>query len=414
MRTAPFWWILMILMLLVDFYFYQGLLTVLSGAGPFLSVLIPVLYWLISALAIFVLIILPRLSFGRQQHLAHSPFFSVITGLFFAKLTGTLFFLADDIRRGVHWIAGTMIMPSGEPVEAARSLVLSWVGLAAGGGLFGTLLYGFRNKYQYQVKNISLKFDKLPPSFKGLRMVHISDIHSGSFTNKDAVTTGVIKIMEQKPDLILFTGDLVNHVADEMNDYLDLFSRIQAPMGVYSVLGNHDYGDYVKWKSADDKAANLEKLKLVHARMGWKLLMNEHVILEKEEDKIAVLGIENWSAKARFPKYGDLKKANACTEGIDFKILLSHDPSHWKSEVLPSTPDISLMLSGHTHGMQFGVEIPGLKWSPVQYAYKEWAGLYQHSTVSATQYLYVNRGFGFHGYPGRVGIMPEITVLELV
>ena len=215
--------------------------------------------------------------------------------------------------------------------------------------------------------------------------------------------------MKEKPDVILFTGDLVNNTTDEMDDYADVFSQLKAPMGVYSTLGNHDYGDYQQWESPDHKKANLEKMKEVQAALGWRLLMNEHVSLQKGDDKVALIGIENWSAKARFPKYGNLEKAHAGSDTYPFKILMSHDPSHWKAEVLEKYPDIDLMLAGHTHGMQFGVEIPGFKWSPVQYVYKEWAGLY----AQANQKLYVNRGFGFIGYPGRVGILPEITVLEL-
>ncbi len=220
---------------------------------------------------------------------------------------------------------------------------------------------------------------------------------------------GVQKIMNEKPDLILFTGDLVNNVADEMEDYIDVFNKLQAPLGIYSTLGNHDYGDYMQWDSLEEKKKNLEKIKQVHTELGWKLLMNEHVVLEKNADKIALLGVENWSAKAQFPKYGDLKKAYTGAEAYPFKILMSHDPSHWKAQVLEDYPDINLMLAGHTHGMQFGVEIPGFKWSPVQYVYKEWTGLYEKEA----QKLYVNTGFGFIGYPGRVGVLPEITVLEL-
>ena len=215
--------------------------------------------------------------------------------------------------------------------------------------------------------------------------------------------------MREKPDVILFTGDLVNNTTDEMDDYVEVFNKLKAPLGVYSTLGNHDYGDYQQWESPDHKKANLEKMKEVQTALGWRLLMNEHVSLQRGDDKVALIGIENWSAKARFPKYGNLEKAHAGSDTYPFKILMSHDPSHWKAEVLEKYPDIDLMLAGHTHGMQFGVEIPGFKWSPVQYVYKEWAGLY----AQANQKLYVNRGFGFIGYPGRVGILPEITVLEL-
>ncbi len=243
-----------------------------------------------------------------------------------------------------------------------------------------------------------------------MRIVHISDIHSGSFNNKSAVQKGVDHILQLKPDLILFTGDLVNNKADEMVEYKEVFQKLQAPMGVYSTLGNHDYGDYVQWDSETAKKQNLERLKETHREMGWNLLLNEHVVLEKEGQQIGLLGVENWSNKARFPKYGKLDKAYEGTANLPFKILMSHDPSHWDAEVRKSYQDIDLMLAGHTHGMQFGVELPWFKWSPVQYVYKQWAGLYEEEK----QKLYVNRGFGFIGYPGRVGILPEITLLELI
>jgi hypothetical protein len=218
-------------------------------------------------------------------------------------------------------------------------------------------------------------------------------------------------VMNEKPDVIFFTGDLVNNMAAEMHPYIDIFKEVQAPMGVYSTLGNHDYGDYVSWPiEGVDKLQNIENLKKIHGKLGWRLLMNEHIVLEKGAEELAVLGVENWSAKGNFPRYGRLEEAYRGTEQYPFKILLSHDPSHWEGEVLKSYKDIDLVLSGHTHGMQFGVEIPGFKWSPVQYMYRQWAGLYENDR----QKLYVNRGFGFIGYPGRVGILPEITMIELV
>ena len=281
--------------------------------------------------------------------------------------------------------------------------------MAAGGGLFGSLLYGFSNKYNYNLKKLSVNFTNLPQAFRGMKIVQISDIHSGSFSNKDAVKRGVEKIMQLQPDIILFTGDLVNNKADEMHDYIDVFNQLKAPHGVYSVLGNHDYGDYVQWESKQHKEDNLKALIETHGTLGWKILMNENVHIERDGDKIAILGVENWSAKSNFPKYGNLARAYSGSEQVPFKILLSHDPSHWEAEVLSQYKDIDFVLSGHTHGMQFGVEIPGLKWSPVQYVYKHWAGLYE----SGNQRLYVNRGFGFIGYPGRVGILPEITLIEL-
>ncbi len=415
MRNTPFWWILISFMVLLDIYFFQALKVISHSASGRTKTIIYTSYWALSIAAIVILLILPYIHFEKQARFVKTTIFAMIAGLFFAKLVASLFFLIDDVRRSVQWGANKLFspqkkakdLPIGETIS--RSVFLSWAGMIVGGGLFGTLIYGFRNKYNYQIKRVKLSYDNLPVAFRGLKIVHISDIHSGSFNNKEAVMKGVYKIMKEKPDLIFFTGDLVNNLAEEMNDYMDVFDKLNAPLGVYSTLGNHDYGDYVNWNSAEDKKANLEKLKQVHASLGWRLLMNEHVVLEKGTDKIAVIGVENWSSKARFPKYGDLKKAHTGADAYPFKILLSHDPSHWKAQVLDEYPDIDLMLSGHTHGMQFGVEIPGFKWSPVQYVYKEWAGIYE----KANQKLYVNRGFGFLGYPGRVGILPEITVLEL-
>lgn len=417
MRNSPFWWIFIGFMLLLDFYVYQAIKVVSQSASPRMKTFIYSGYWVISLSAIILLIILPYLKIDKQAWLSRSTLFALLAGLFFAKLVASLFFLLDDLRRGIQWSAGKIFFSNteGENLQAgekiSRSAFMSWMGMLAGGGLYGSLIYGFGNKYRYQVKRVQLSYPNLPASFKGMKVVHISDIHSGSFTDKKAVIRGVQKILDERPDLILFTGDLVNNVASEMDDYVEIFRMLQAPMGIYSTLGNHDYGDYVHWESPEEKNKNLEQLKDVHRQLGWRLLMNEHVVLEKGSEQIAVIGIENWSAKARFPKYGDLSKAYEGAQQHPFKILLSHDPSHWKAEVTTQYPDIDLMLSGHTHGMQFGVEIPGLKWSPVQYVYREWAGLYKQE--GNEQKLYVNRGYGFLGYPGRVGILPEITVLEL-
>ena len=416
MRNSPFWWVLLIAMVLLDLYIFQVLKYITVSANPRTKTIIYSIYWIISIAAIVFLAVLPYLHFDQLPKTFRNTVFAIIAGLFFAKIAASVLFLFDDIRRGVQWVAGKLFFANTEGGQIAdsdkisRSSFLSWLGMAVGGGLFGSLVYGFSNKYNYQVKRLQLAFTNLPASFKGLKIVHISDIHSGSFNDKHSVELGIKKIMEEKPDIILFTGDLVNDAAHEMTDYIELFSTLNAPMGVYSTLGNHDYGDYINWKSVEEKSANLERLKQIHGEMGWRLLMNEHVELQKGDEKIALLGIENWGAKANFPKYGDLSKAHAGAKHYPFKILMSHDPSHWDAQVRPSYPDIDLMLAGHTHGMQFGVEIPGFRWSPVQYIYKQWAGLYEEGV----QKLYVNRGYGFIGYPGRVGILPEITVLELV
>lgn len=415
MRSPAFLLVITVIMLLLDFYVFQAIKVVSSAASPRTKMVITVVFWTISLITLLFLFLMPFINYDKWPRSVRTYLFATILGLFFAKIIAVVFFLLDDIRRVIQWASAKVFFRhteaetfSGDGIT--RSVFLSWLGLGAGTALFGTLLYGFSNKYKYELRRVKLAFDNLPASFKGLKIVHISDIHSGSFTDKAAVTLGVEKALKEKPDLILFTGDLVNDRATEMENYMDVFSRLKAPLGVFSTLGNHDYGDYVQWESEAAKTANLEHLKKVHADLGWRLLMNEHVALERDNQQIALLGIENWGAKGRFPKYGRMDLAHPGTEKYPFKILMSHDPSHWDAEVQPKYGDIDLMLAGHTHGMQFGVEIPGIKWSPVQYMYKEWAGLYE----KGKQKLYVNRGFGFIGYPGRVGILPEITVIELV
>jgi predicted MPP superfamily phosphohydrolase len=334
------------------------------------------------------------------------------------KLLILVVMLGDEIRRLIMWIASFFksAPASDAPVNIkgegiTRSAFLARLALLIGAGTLGGFLYGITNRYNYHIKRLKIKFPNLPASFRGLKIVQISDIHSGSFDNHDAVAKGVQMILNERPDIIFFTGDLVNNKAEEILPYTDIFSRLHAPMGVYSTLGNHDYGDYVEWPSKAAKVANLEHLKAIHGQMGWKLMMNEHVLLSRGNEQIAVIGIENWGAKAGFPKYGDMSKAYRGLENTNlFKILLSHDPSHWDNQVTTDYPDVDLTFSGHTHGMQFGIDIPGFKWSPVQFVYKHWAGIYKHGK----QHLYVNRGYGFLGYPGRLGILPEITVIELV
>jgi hypothetical protein len=342
-------------------------------------------------------------------------FFSIAVGWVLTQIFMVLFFLIDDARRAAFWTMGQVASATGAKFLNSekgipRSAFLTWLGVGLSSSLFLTLLYGFGNKYKYNLINKKITLKGLPNSFKGFKIIHISDIHSGSLKDHDAVLKGIKLIQKQNADLVLFTGDLVNDRATEMKDWMSIFSQIKAPYGVYSTLGNHDYGDYVNWESLEAKKQNLQDVKKVHQDLGWKLLMNENVIITKEEETIRLVGIENWGAKARFPKYGKMDLAMQGIESHEVAILMSHDPSHWEAEVIPRYPSVQLMLSGHTHGMQFGLENPYFKWSPVQWVYKQWAGLYQ----TQQQQLYVNRGFGFLGYPGRVGIMPEITLLELM
>ena len=271
-----------------------------------------------------------------------------------------------------------------------------------------TMSFGIvRGAYDYRIRRRKVYLPSLPKAFEGVKVAQLSDIHSGSFYDKVAVQGGIDMLMAEKPDLIFFTGDLVNSQTKEVSDYMDLFSKVKADLGVYSTLGNHDYGDYLQWSSVEAKQRNLADMIKTHERLGWKLLMNENEAIRVGTDQISVLGVENWGA-GRFAKYGQLDKAALYAEG-DVKLLLSHDPSHWDAQIRSQQPDIDITFSGHTHGMQLGVEIGDFRWSPSKYIYKQWADLYQENN----QYLYVNRGYGFLGFPGRIGILPEITMLEL-
>ena len=293
--------------------------------------------------------------------------------MYFSKLLMGSVILIDDIRRGIMWVLSQF--QSGGEYSASRSKFLTQVSVALGSIPFLSLTYGLiRNPYRYQVLNDTVSVKDLPTSLEGLRIVQISDIHSGSFLLKEPVERSVEMINALEPDIVVFTGDLVNSRADEMDPFIDVFGKIKAKHGVYSILGNHDYGDYHDWPTPEDKKANFAYLLEQHKKLGWDLLMNEHRLIDVEGAKIGLIGVENFSANRRFHKYGDLAKSVAGMPDVDFQVLLSHDPSHWKDQVTTEFKRIGLTLSGHTHGFQFGVEIPGfMKWSPIQYVYKEWA-----------------------------------------
>lgn len=413
--------IIISLVLFAEYYSFIIVRSAVRTLPNFWRVGIIGMYLAITFAAWAGVVFFKKIDWAHLPHFVRNIYIAFALGLTVGKLLVLAVMLVDDLRRLVLYLIN-LFFTGGAKSQAivdapiangiSRSVFLSRLALIIGGTALGGFLYGITNRYNYHVKRVKLAFSKLPSSFRGMKIVQLSDIHSGSFDNHEAVARGVARVMAEKPDLILFTGDLVNNKAEEMIPYMDLFGSLKAPMGVYSTLGNHDYGDYVEWPSAQAKRENLEQLKATHAKMGWKLMMNEHVLLRRDEESIALIGIENWSAKPQFPKYGDMAKAYAglTEEDAPVKILMSHDPSHWDAQVVPDYPNIDLTLAGHTHGMQFGVEISGFKWSPVEYVYKKWAGLYQ----TGSQYLYVNRGYGFLGYPGRLGILPEITVFELV
>jgi len=331
--------------------------------------------------------------------------------VYIPKIILTLVMFGEDFYR---IISGTISHFLGNTNQSSflpeRRKFVSQIALGVAAVPFLSLLYGMtKGKYNFKVIKQTLFFSDLPESFDGTTITHISDIHSGSFDNPEKIQYAVDLINEQNSDMVLFTGDIVNTHATEMHPWVDTFKKIHNPkFGKYSVLGNHDYGEYIDWPTEKEKVDNFEAIKDLHRQIDFKLLMNENVKLKSGTDEIAVVGVENWGKS--FKKAGDLIKASNGLNQNDFKILMSHDPSHWEYEVKNHEQNFHLTLSGHTHGLQFGIEIPGfMKWSPVQYVYKQWAGLYEN----VGRYVYVNRGFGFHAYPGRVGIWPEITVIEL-
>lgn len=406
--------IFLLIVFLVDLYAFQAFRTIAQNMALRQQRLVYGAYWGVFALTAITIIVF---SLTRGAPASHFKTYLVSTVfiLFASKLVVVLFLLVDDGYRLFRYLVYSLFpaapaSPSPDQVNLSRSAFLSKMGFLAAGIPLVAFVYGMvRGAYNYQVKRLTLTSPNLPPAFDGYRILQISDLHTGSFPSSEPLQKAVDLINQQAADLIFFTGDLVNNIATEVAMHAPALSRIKAPDGVFSVLGNHDYGDYVNWESRQAKRNNLDSLKQIHGQMGWRLLLNETSTIKREGDHLAVIGVENWGARMQFPKYGDLAKAYAGAAGAPFKILLSHDPSHWDGEVNQHYPDIDLTLSGHTHGMQFGVNIPGFRWSPVQYVYKQWAGLYQ----KGSQYLYVNTGLGFLGYPGRVGFLPEITVIEL-
>ncbi len=334
--------------------------------------------------------------------------------MFLPKVVLFIIMFGEDVFRvfigAYNYLTDNFFSGTSERCLPSRRLFLSKVALGLAVLPFISLLHGiFKGKYNYKVLKYTLHFEDLPEAFDGFKLTQISDIHSGSFDSREEIEYAIDLINEQETDLILFTGDIVNTKASEMDPWIDTFKRIKNPeFGKYSVLGNHDYGEYVTWPSKEEKEANFESIKGIHKKIDFKLLLNENKYIEKEGERLVLIGVENWGK--RFKKVGDLDLATKGVNSNDFKILMSHDPSHWEYEVKSHKEHYHLTLSGHTHGLQFGIEIPGFfKWSPVQYVYKQWAGIYKE----AGQYINVNRGFGFHAYPGRVGIWPEITVIEV-
>lgn len=418
MRASVFLLIpLLVFMLTIDWYAFRGLKPLINQLRyPALRGALKKVFWIIPVV-IFGAFVLFTFGISRVKHAGAYVYSGYLVAAFvlfyFPKFFFLLFVLLNDLRTLGAKLLRRFRKPvpeerAGKPIS--RSQFLMKVGLAVAAIPFGGILYGItKGRFDFRILRERLVFPDLPSAFSGLRIVQISDMHLGSLNrNFEAVAEAVDMINGLNPDLILFTGDLVNNFAEETDGWEPVLSSLSARMGKFSILGNHDYGDYSRWSSDAAKHENLEAIKRFHQQIGFRLLLNESEVLTCKEEHIALVGVENWG-RPPFPQYGDIAKAVRGVEEIDFKIVLSHDPSYWDAELLTYPQRFALTLSGHTHGMQFGVEIPGIKWSPVQYKYPRWGGLYRESD----RFLYVNRGFGYIGFPGRVGMPPEITVLEL-
>ncbi|MEE3146476.1 MAG: metallophosphoesterase [Bacteroidota bacterium] len=397
------WFLFILFYILIDIYAFQAFRTFSR------SVWLNSSYILVS-LGVLAFLIYTLSTLDRSKGITTDEMyvFGWFLVFFVPKLLFILFMFGEDL---IRFIVGAFTALSGKEsfYMPSRRKFVSAIALGVAAIPFASLIYGmYKGKYRYRVLSYQLEFDDLPEAFDGYTITQISDVHSGSFDNADKIAYGIDLINKQESDVILFTGDLVNNFASEMKNWTQLFSKLKAKDGVYSVLGNHDYGDYADWETQQAKAQNLEDLKTLQAQMGWKLLLNEHRWLEKDGERIALVGVENWGAG--FKQAGDIDKAAAGLSANDFKVLMSHDPSYWSERLKTDPKHFQLTLSGHTHGMQFGIEIPGfIRWSPVQYRYENWAGIYKEGN----RVLNVNRGFGYLGYPGRVGIWPEVTVIEL-
>lgn len=398
--------------LALDLFIFYHIKQMLRGSSRSSIFWVTSLFWVISTAVLVMFWRVDSVFLNVESYRTRGVLVGFIGLNLVVKIVAFVYLLLDkSISWGTKWwqdrvAKETTVNEEGR--KMSRTLFLKKAAVFAASVPLAAKGFSIINRaYDYRIHRVSLNLKNLPRAFDGITLGQISDIHTGSFYNKVAVQGGVDLLLQEKPDMVLFTGDLVNVESDEVKDYYDIFKKIKAPQGVYSILGNHDYGDYRKWPSSQAKAQNFQNMLQAHQELGWDLLRNEHRIFTEGGDKLALLGVENWGVK-RFSKHGDIDKARAGTDDAAVKILLSHDPSHWEAKVLQHS-DIDLTLSGHTHGFQFGVEIGNFTWSPAQYLYRQWAGHYQQ----ANQHIYVNRGYGFVGMPGRIGINPEITIIQL-
>ncbi|MCC6570612.1 MAG: metallophosphoesterase [Chitinophagales bacterium] len=408
----------LILLILVDIYVFQAVRSAFTDARSSQQRIAYITYWSLSAITYIVLAVIFTKNYQQWHGWDKNLMIGVAQAIFFGKLLLLPFLLIDDLLRVGRWAFSFFNTTQPAITQAngiSRLQFLSRIGLGIGTFTMGGMLYGIlRGAFNYQIKKIPLAIPQLPAAFEGLKIVQISDMHLGSFADNSPVEKIVELVNAQQPDMIFFTGDLVNYAAKEIHPHIPALSRLKASQGIYSVLGNHDYGMYLKWEKDEDRIANFnELLHIQREQLGWDLLMDEHRIVERDGHQLAIIGVQYIGHNLRFASFGNLKKAYAGAENAAVQLLLSHDPSHWDKEVSVAEDfkNIHTTFSGHTHGFQFGIEVPkiNLQWSPSQYVYPHWAGLYRQEQ----QQLYVNRGIGFLGYPGRLGISPEITVFRL-
>jgi uncharacterized protein len=404
----------LIILFCIDIYSFQAVKTVTQNLSANTRKIIYICFWAISGVVLFMFLAGLFKDFFTWPKAIRVYLTGFLIVIYLTKLIIVIFLFVDDIIRLGKYLWSLIGSPK-EPVapgdaKLTRSLFISQTALIVAAIPFSGLLYGMMvGAFDYKVRRLKISFSNLPKSFDGIKILQVSDIHSGSFVESNHLQKAVDLINNEKADIVFFTGDLVNNRTDEVYPFMEVLAQIKAPMGVYSSLGNHDYGDYSSWNTLEEKHQNLLDLFEVHKKLGWKLLKNENTLISKGGEKIAIAGSENWGGSLRFPKYGNLNMTFASLDNIPFTILMSHDPSHWDAQILDHPHKADLTLAGHTHGFQFGIDTKVVKWSPAQYMYKQWAGLYR----KGEQYIYVNRGLGFLGYPGRAGVRPEITVIEL-
>ena len=405
--------VIIIFTILIDLYAWAGVLSFFRNSSPSARNIFTIIFWAITIAFIAVFLMFFRIDYQKRDPSDLSGVF-ILAGIYLLVYLPKMVFCGFRGVEDLIWLAGKgfnalKALSGGSEISSLRLYVISKTGLAVSFILFGAILTGMLGRFNYHLENVSIGIKNLPASLEGMKIIHISDIHLGSMHGKqERIRKAVEMINQAEADLILFTGDMVNNFSEEAHGWEALFAEIDPRSGKFSVLGNHDYGDYWNWNSAAEKQENMEKLFTAQKQMGFRLLINEWDTVDIRGKKVGIIGVENWGLPP-FPQHGDLGKSMKGLPETVFNILLSHNPTHWDEEIKGKT-DIPLTLSGHTHAMQFAFRIGNKRWSPSKLIYNKFWGLYRENG----QALYVNSGFGYIGFPGRVGHRPEITLITLV